>query len=401
VEHRAAAGTSAESVRRPAILLRAAGFRVLSGRMAKRGDGSRTRTLPDERRGMWFDEPDPVTMLKVDGSAVSFELARDRRRFTLGSDADCDLSLPGEYLSRLHCVIERRGTKLRVYDQDSKNGTYFKGLRESSFDVRPGDTFTAAPVRFLAMSDAMRAAYPTLVEIVGAEEEHALHVTETSWPSASAVLVYAMGTRNLLITGEPGCDQRRLAWTIHGASLLHGRPIVAIDRIPDERAAQRELLERAARTTLVLTIDKSTPVVDAAFASMVFSSELHIRTVTIAPSIEKARAVLGEQPVGQMQRIALRPLADRRDMLPRLLDRTLEQRKSPLRFGDLVPANQRALLEHDWPGNLDDLRFAADRLAVIVREGSFRKAAEALGLHRKSLHDWADSIGLSAPLVAG
>src|SRR5690242_458296 len=139
--------------------------------MAKRGDGSRTRTLPDERRGMWFDEPDPVTMLKVDGSAVSFELARDQRRFTLGSDADCDLSLPGEYLSRLHCVIERRGTKLRVYDQDSKNGTYFKGLRESSFDVRPGDTFTAAPVRFLAMSDAMRAAYPTLVEIVGAEEE--------------------------------------------------------------------------------------------------------------------------------------------------------------------------------------------------------------------------------------
>jgi DNA-binding NtrC family response regulator len=102
-----------------------------------------------------------------------------------------------------------------------------------------------------------------------------------------------------------------------------------------------------------------------------------------------------------MQRIALRPLADRRDMLPRLLDRTLEQRKSPLRFGDLVPANQRALLEHDWPGNLDDLRFAADRLAVIVREGSFRKAAEALGLHRKSLHDWADSIGLSAPLVLG
>ncbi len=348
---------------------------------------------------MWFDEPDAVTRLKIEGSALTFDLRRDQRRFTLGSAPDCDVSIPGEYLSRVHDVLERRGTKFRVLDQDSKNGTYFNGLREAVFDVHPGDTFTAAPIRFLVMSDAMWNAYPTLVEIVGAEEENALHVTETKWTSASAVLVYAMRTSNVLITGEPGCDQERLAQTIHETSLLRIRPLVHVDRIPDSRADQRKILDGAARSTLVLTIEKSTPVMDAAFASMVFSPEFNVRVIVIAPSPEKARSVCGEHAVSQMHRIALRALVDRRDMIPRLLDRMLEASGSKLRFGDLTTRNQDALHRHSWPKNLDDLRFAAPRLDEIARSGSFRKAAEALGRHHKSLQEWADSLGLTMPLV--
>jgi pSer/pThr/pTyr-binding forkhead associated (FHA) protein/AraC-like DNA-binding protein len=360
----------------------------------------KTKTLPEDQRGLWFDHPEAVTMLKVEGSAVSFELQRDQPRFTLGSAPDCDVSVPGEYLSRLHCVIERRNNKLRITDHASKNGLYFNGLRESFCDVRPGDTFTAAPIRFLAMSDAMRAAYPTLVEILGAEEENALHVTETAWTSASAVLVYAMRTTNILITGETGCEQMQLARTIHETSLLRGRPLVEIAEIPTDRRAQREILDRAARTTLVLTIDKTTPVMDAAFVSMVFSPEFHVRVIAIAPSFEKARVVCGERAVSTMHRISLRPLVDRRDMIPRLLDRMFEQSGSPLRFADLTKDNQTALQRHTWPRNLAELRFAAERLAVIAREGSLRKASEALKRHHKSLQEWADTIGLESPLVA-
>lgn len=360
----------------------------------------RTKTLPEEQRGLWFDDPDAVTMLKVEGSAVSFELARTQTRFTLGSGSDCDISVPGEYLSRLHCNLERRSGKLRVTDHASKNGLYFNGLRESFCDVRPGDTFTAAPIRFLAMSDAMRAAYPTLVEILGAEEENALHVTETAWTSASAVLVYAMRTSNILITGEPGCEQSQLARTIHDTSMLRGRPLVEIADIPGDRQQQREILDRAARATLVLTIERTTPVMDAAFASMVFSPEFHVRVIVIAPSFEKARVVCGERAISTMHRIALRPLVDRRDMIPRLLDRMFEGSGSPLRFADLTKPNQAALQAHGWPRNLAELRFAAERLAAIAREGSLRKASEALKRHHKSLQEWADSIGLSTPVVA-
>jgi DNA-binding NtrC family response regulator len=213
------------------------------------------------------------------------------------------------------------------------------------------------------------------------------------------VLVYAMRTSNILITGETGCEQAQLARTIHETSLLRGRPLVERAEIPEERQAQREILDRAARTTLVLTIEKATPVMDAAFASMVFSPEFHVRVIVIAPSFEKARVVCGERAVSTMHRISLRPLVDRRDMIPRLLDRMFEQSGSPMRFVDLTKENQAALQRHTWPRNLSELRFAAERLAVIAREGSLRKASEALKRHHKSLQEWADSIGLETPLV--
>lgn len=381
---------------------------MLSRYMSKRspgdkGEGARTnktRTLPDEQRGRWIDHPDMVTMLKIYGSSVSFDLPRDKAQFTLGSAPDCDISIPGDYLSRVHCKLERRGDRLRVHDHDSKNGTYFNNVREAFFDVRPGDVFTPAPVRLLAMSDYMRAAYPPLLELLGPEEENAVGAPATPWRSASEVLVTAVRGGNVLVTGEPGCDHARLARTMHDVSPWRFREPVAIDHVPDDRRAQRAIIDRASRSTLIVDIVDSMPVMDAAFASMIFAAEYHIRVIALAPSRDRANAVLGESNVVVMENIALRPVVRRGAMVPRILDRMLHDRGTPVRFDDLSQPNQDALRAYGWPGNFPELAEVAHWIAVIAHEGSLKKAAEAMKLKPTTFHSrYRDVVGLQWPLL--
>lgn len=359
----------------------------------------KTRTLPDEQRGAWFEGSDVITMLSVYGTALTFDLPREAKTFTIGSSPDRDIAVPTEFLSALHCVLERRDGKLRVHDQSSKNGTYFHDRREAVFDVHPGDTFTAGSIRFLAMNDEMRAAHPVLVDLLGGEDEHVLRVSSNMLSSPSDVLVAAAHGSHILITGEPGCDHARVARTIHDISLLRARAPVSVRHVPDERARQREMLDNAARSTLILEIDAKTPVMDAAFASAVFSPEQHIRVIALAPSITRANQVLGDPNVRDMRLVSLQPLARRQRMIPRLLDRLLVDRGIALRTADLTPKNQAALQSYDWPHNFDDLRLAADRIDVLAREGTLRKTAEVLGMSVSTFHYWFNAVGLSLPLL--
>jgi len=361
---------------------------------------NKTKTLPDEQRGRWVDDPDMVTMLKIYGSSVSFDLPRHKLEFTLGSAPDCDISIPGDYLSRVHCKLERRGDRLRVHDHDSKNGTYVNNMREAFFDIRPGDVFTPAPVRLLAMSDNMRQAYPALLELLGPEEENAVGAAATPWRSASDVLVTAVRGSNVLITGEPGCDHGRLARTMHEVSPWRFRNAVEIEHVPDDRRAQRAIIDRAARSTLIVDIGDAMPVIDAAFASMIFSAEYHIRVIALAPSRDRANTVLGESNVAVMEHIALRPVARRRAMVPRILDRMLHDKGTPIRFNDLSPSNQDALGEYRWPGNFGELTEVAQWIAVIANQGSLKKAAEAMNMKPTTFHSrYRDVVGLSWPLL--
>ena len=357
---------------------------------------SKTRTLPDAQRGPWLEQPDVVTMLQVFGSATEFELPVNDRRFTLGSAPDCDVSVRDPSVSKLHCLIERRGDALRVTDQASYNGTFFDGRRATTFDLRPGNTFTVSSVRFLALNREMHAAYPTLADILGAEDEEDLR---GAGPSPAELILIATTGSHVLITGEYGCDQDQLARMLHSISLRRGRGIVELEEVPADRAQQRAIIDRASRSTLVVTIDEQRAVMDGAFSASLFSPSYQIRVVAIAPTISKATAVLGAANMQSIRVVAVRPLSQRAGAIPRLLDRLLTARSLPLRVSDLTRANQAALQAYSWPENLIDLRIAADRLVMIANTPSMRKAAENLGLHPSSLHYWLDHLSLSHPIV--
>jgi FHA domain-containing protein len=355
----------------------------------------RTRPLDDAQRGAWFDGPDDITALRVYDGDVEYELPR-KGTFTLGASRSCDLPVRGRDLSATHCLLERKGNRLRVYDQHSTNGTFFGGRRVDMIDVYPGDTFTPAPVTFLAMNNEMRVHRPTIADIIGTGFT----------PSADCVLVDAVKrSSHLLLTGEPGCDLDRLARTIHAVSLRRNRPLLEIAALPSERGKQREIVKRAARSTLVIDLDRVAAPLDSTFCSMVFSADYHVRVIALAPTTNAARKLLPVENVERMQHIWIRPLSERPGDIAALLDRMLVERGSPLRVADLTLRNREALLAWEWRDNFIGLRTAADRLAAIARvQGwdalDWRERAAATSIPRSTLHDWFTALGLTSPLFA-
>jgi hypothetical protein len=349
----------------------------------------RTATLPEAARGPWLQGLDLVTALREYNGTNEHALPSGQKKFSLGSGPDCDLAIPGPYVSSLHCILERRGHRLRVHDQDTRNGTFFAGRREPTFDLGAGEMFTAASTTLLAMNDEMRQRRPIIAALVGSD----------ATPSPDDLLVAAVRGTNLLITGAPGCDQDRLARGIHAVSLRRSQPIVEAAELPVTRAAQRELIDRASRSTLVISLAPRPPRLDPAFCSMLLSSSFQIHLIVIAPTAAVATAALGSEAIGPMQHVCLRPLAFRAGELLDLLDRALAERGAALRTSELTPANQAALQAYAWPDNLVELRVAADRLDALVRERSLRRAADVLVMSKSTLHHWTDRLHLSWPLT--
>jgi pSer/pThr/pTyr-binding forkhead associated (FHA) protein len=350
----------------------------------------RTDPLAESQRGPWYEGPDMVTALREYDGVAEFEVPPGLSQFTMGASRKCDISLPGRGLSATHCMIERRGDLLRVLDQHSTNGMFFQDRRVNDITIGPGDTFTLAPVTFMAMNTEMRQHRPTIVDVLGTGVV----------PSPDKLLLEAArGSSNLLLTGEPNCDQDRLASAIHAASLRRRRKLIELGELPGERLRQRAIIESAARSTLVLALSAGQLPLDPTFVSMAFSASYLVRVVVLAPTADEARRVISRDAVDQMQHIWIRPLALRSEDIDRLLDRAFTERGTNLRTSDLTRDNLAALRAYDWPGNLVQLRFVAGAILEHHSQGGIRPAAKTLGVPRTTLQKQLHKIGLSFPLV--
>jgi len=56
----------------------------------------------------------------------------------IGRGSVCDIVLPADYVSRVHCLVRRRGKRYQMVDQSS-NGTYMDGRRVERTWLREGD----------------------------------------------------------------------------------------------------------------------------------------------------------------------------------------------------------------------------------------------------------------------
>jgi len=66
----------------------------------------------------------------------------------LGREANCDISIPVEHLSRRHVEFEVKGGKLLIRDLDSSNGTYLNGNRITESYAKPGDKIKVDVISF-------------------------------------------------------------------------------------------------------------------------------------------------------------------------------------------------------------------------------------------------------------
>lgn len=352
------------------------------------GGSQRTASLPEGERGGFFDGVDLITALRQRGTEDEHVLLAGKSSFTLGSSQGCDVVIGRGYLSSSHCELERRGQRIRVHDLDSKNGTYFAGRREPSFDIGPGDCFVAASTTLYALNEEMRLCRPVVSEVLGANRFEAI----------DDLLIAAVRGSHMVVVSEPGNDQRRLAEAIHTASLRRRRHLVQLT--VRGGAPDPQMIQHAAGGTLFLDLPADGHRFEPAFVDSLLSAATNVRLIVSARSTADAMSSLGAELVGRSHLVTLAALRERVGDIASLLERWLINRRSALRVADLAPENQKALRAYRWPGNLEELREAADKLVVLAKHDSLRQAAQELDTPRTTLQRWVDGIGLSTPLVA-
>jgi pSer/pThr/pTyr-binding forkhead associated (FHA) protein len=72
-----------------------------------------------------------------------------------GREADNEICIPDEQVSRCHAQIEPIGSGYTITDMGSTNGTFVNDKRvEQPTPLHIGDTITIGPARFLVLAEA-------------------------------------------------------------------------------------------------------------------------------------------------------------------------------------------------------------------------------------------------------
>jgi hypothetical protein len=357
----------------------------------------------------------PITMLRVVGQPRELKLSGEKTSHTLGRDLEpaVDLTLDYDGVSRVHAVIYRKGNKLTVIDQNSTNGTYRRGERDSDFEVGAGETFQVTrKITLVALDEALVLLRKSLHWTIG---------LRAHGPVDDALMVAAKNGPTLLV-GPEGCEQRRLAEEMHRRSPMRRGPFlpaplrfaptgadVPADRrglcLDLSRDEQTDLLKRAARGTLYLDLSQADPdehKLPAFFVNHLLRGDLYpIRPIIAAPSKEHAAKLLDDETVDVLSRITLPPLNTRGDDVPRLLDALILQAShadgvsDPPRLAELGPDSMAGLAAAKWPGNFDELRGeAVPILRALLVHKRVRQTADALSMSKSTLHDWLRAHGV-------
>jgi hypothetical protein len=347
---------------------------------------ARTETLPHSKRD-GLEGPDAISALRIRGEDFEYVMLAGQPRFALGSLASCDLVIDGRYISSLHAMLERRENRIRVIDV-SKNGIVFRGRFEKQFDIGPGDSFSIGETTCYVLNDEMRLARPVLAEVLGAQR----------FGDIDDLTMTAVHGDHVLVLTEPGNDQERLARAIHSASLRRRHHFVKA--IPNEDGhVDRQLIDYAARGVLWLDLEPARVHLDPSFVEQLLLPDANVRVVISARTLDIAGKSLGIELVGRAYQVPVPPLRERAGEIATLLERAFVERRSSLRLADFTEANQAALLAYAWPGNLKELRDAADRLVQLAPFTKARTAATALKVPRSTLQRWLDGFHLKLPLV--
>lgn len=74
---------------------------------------------------------------------------------TIGRQADCDIAVPSEEISRRHAQVRPTPDGLLVEDLGSANGTFINGKRVQTGLMRPGEELRLDTIRFMLVAPGM------------------------------------------------------------------------------------------------------------------------------------------------------------------------------------------------------------------------------------------------------
>ena len=348
-----------------------------------------TQSGPTFRRG-----PGRVVALREVRSGIEIPLAEDRR-YVVGKGESCDVTLADPCVSRVHCVLERKGGAWFVRDSGSRNGTFINDRRIECAELTPGTVLSVGLTQLVALGPAGRIR-TGFERLVGRDP-----VLRTAVELASR----AAGTEcSVLIVGETGTGKEVVAQAIHETSRRAAGPFVALNcgAIPRELIGS-ELFghERGAFTGAV---GERAGVFVQASGGTLFLDELGELSLEQQPHLLRALETRRVRPIGGAGELAfdarliaatnresglgtergalrvdlfhrvatvlvrLPPLRTRPADLDELVGAFLEELAREHGPRRLSSGARRAIREHTWPGNVRELRQAVLRAVTFSTE---------------------------------
>ena len=359
---------------------------------------------PRDQRGYQCG-PDFITALAVYGTGAEMPMLATESLYSFGREEHCDLRPVGPMANKLVARVQARIDRVRTNSSSNKslhvtdisagrNDMVIDGIASKEFDMGAGDSFYIGKARYVAMTDEMRSARVAITDILGIGQHKAI----------DDVLIAAVQEPvcHIVLTGEPGCDQTRFGEVIHYASHRRHRRFHAVDKDATLDSFSRQVLLDTAFGTLLVPLYQRGKL-DPRFAEAILEPEIDLRLIVCALSPGKVAASFLPNALQRPYEVEIRPLRDRLEEIPQLLDKWLIKRRSPLRFAQLRPELQAAQLKYKWRGNLEELREWADLLTALARYATryeLKKHSESTDSRLKRIEKDKLNIKIQFPLVS-
>ena len=352
--------------------------------------------LPTEAGPMRTVQLSQCKLVVVRGEQRGREYVISGDVIRIGKGDGNDLVLPEETVSRVHCEILRDGKGYLLRDLSSTNGTFLDGAEIREAYIRAGSVLTVGTVQLKFQPFEQR------IEILPSEKESLGELVGRSLPMREIfglVERIAPTEATVLLEGETGTGKDLVARTLHALSRRKKGPFVVVDcGAVASNLIESELFghEKGAFTGASATRQGA---FELGNGGTIFLDELGELSLELQPKLLRVleqreirrvggnrtikvdirviaatkRDLLREVQQGKFRedlyfRLSVVPirmpaLRERKEDLPLLTRALLQQLGRDPELDDVATA---ALMAHDWPGNIRELRNVLERGAYLT-----------------------------------
>ena len=327
-------------------------------------------------------------LLVIDGASLQVVPLPGAGTITVGRSQKCDVSIDSGSVSRHHANLVI-GAEVEIEDIGSSNGTFVDGARiapNRRVRLGIGMPFLVGAVTLMVQTRAgsRRETTPRASQLAALEQ------------SASRI---ALGNLGVLLLGETGVGKERFAERIHEMSPRRSATFVRIncaaiseavldvEMFGNEATHKAGLLEHADGGTAFLNDVAELPpqlqlkllrVLEEHAVRRIGSAQA--RPVDIRFIASTHKDLSAEVEAGRFRRdlyfrlagasFQIPPLRARKEEILPLAEQFVASAAGPLGRAFALSEDARAwLVQHDWPGNIRELRNACER-AVLLANGS-------------------------------
>ncbi len=328
-------------------------------------------------------------------------LALESGTAIVGTGERADLVLHDPSVSRRHVEFSVVPQGVMVRDTGSTNGTFYLGAKIDQMILRTGVRLTVGRCEI----DVLPLGVAESMPISDRTQYDGLLGTSMCMRKLFTLLERLEGTdASVLIQGETGTGKEVVAEALHSQGQRKDKPFIIVDcgNVPNELLESELFGHRKGSFTGAL--DDRVGAFEAANGGTLFLDEIGELPLDLQPKLLRALESGQIKPVGEAQhktvdvrilaathrdlqqmvaeetfredlfyrlaviRVNCPPLRERRDdILP--LARHLAKLVTHGEAEGLSPEAENALLKHDWPGNIRELRNVVQRVLALGSEG--------------------------------